>query len=369
MKVIKCPNCGSEKCQELTEEKWVCLACDNVFLVHNLSEEFRKTDKHISTMHQDLKMSLDKLLDGDTLNEASLLEKAENHLNKREYDLAYEFFSEIAKEFPQHAAGWYGKYKALTGNFSYVEKYARFVCDGNYINLEEGEEKVHFEGWKDIKNALSCEDADKEIIIGEVSRFLKKCSEYGKQDIEKSIVELKDMCLEKRKEKKEQEELFNKEKNKGKMKALIPAILIGGLLLVCIIYFFAAGDWLGKVIGIVAIVLVFKFGGRRLIDSIKDASEEGRAWNSTLTEVIGEIDDQLDEQGCALMCYCTDLDNYMQILKELEDGEKFVLKYTNNPMAGLCSYDDNVENTEKFISKFLDGKMERYAYLLKDDKK
>lgn len=42
MEAIKCPNCGSEKVKELTEEKYACLACDNIFLVHNLSKEFRQ---------------------------------------------------------------------------------------------------------------------------------------------------------------------------------------------------------------------------------------------------------------------------------------------------------------------------------------
>jgi len=39
MKAIKCPNCGSEQVKELTEEKYACMACDNVFLIHN-SEKF-----------------------------------------------------------------------------------------------------------------------------------------------------------------------------------------------------------------------------------------------------------------------------------------------------------------------------------------
>ena len=62
MKAIKCPNCGSEQVKELTEEKYACMACDNVFLIHNHSKEFRKTDEHISSMHQDLKDDISKLM-------------------------------------------------------------------------------------------------------------------------------------------------------------------------------------------------------------------------------------------------------------------------------------------------------------------
>ena len=49
MKAIKCPNCGSEQVKELTEEKYACMACDNVFLIHNHSKEFRKTDEQYAS--------------------------------------------------------------------------------------------------------------------------------------------------------------------------------------------------------------------------------------------------------------------------------------------------------------------------------
>ena len=59
MEAIKCPNCGSEKVRKITEEKYECLACDNLFLVHNLSKEFRQTDEHIENVHQDLKKTIE----------------------------------------------------------------------------------------------------------------------------------------------------------------------------------------------------------------------------------------------------------------------------------------------------------------------
>lgn len=31
MEAIKCPVCGCEKVKEISEEKYVCLGCDNVF--------------------------------------------------------------------------------------------------------------------------------------------------------------------------------------------------------------------------------------------------------------------------------------------------------------------------------------------------
>ena len=51
MEAIKCPNCGSEKVKELTEEKYACLACDNIFLVHNLSKEFKIGRATLNSSH------------------------------------------------------------------------------------------------------------------------------------------------------------------------------------------------------------------------------------------------------------------------------------------------------------------------------
>ena len=61
MEAIKCPNCGSEKCKELTKEQWQCLACDNIFLIYDSSKEFRQTDEHISEVHEDLKNQIKEL--------------------------------------------------------------------------------------------------------------------------------------------------------------------------------------------------------------------------------------------------------------------------------------------------------------------
>ena len=58
MEEIKCPGCGSGKVRKITEEKYECLACDNLFLIHSLSKEFRQTDEHIEKIHQDLKESM-----------------------------------------------------------------------------------------------------------------------------------------------------------------------------------------------------------------------------------------------------------------------------------------------------------------------
>ena len=42
MEEIKCPSCGSGAVRKITEEKYECMACDNLFLVHNYQKSFRK---------------------------------------------------------------------------------------------------------------------------------------------------------------------------------------------------------------------------------------------------------------------------------------------------------------------------------------
>lgn len=367
METIKCPNCGSEKVQGVTEEKYVCLACDNVFLVHNLSKEFRQTDAHISDVHKDLKEEINKIASGSGLNEAVLLEKAEEHLKKENWISAYEVYSQLAEEFPQHSAGWFGKYKALTGNFSQVERYARFVCEGNYVDLDDDaddSERVNFEGNMDIKCALDCADADKALITREVTQFIKRCAEYGKADIENSIKQGISVFQGTLKERDDMKVNASKMKRNDQIKALIPAFIVVILLILSFKYFMAAGDWLGKIIGIVAFVLVIKFGGRRFINSIKKAKAEGDEWTNVLSESTIPLVDDMDNHVQALMYYCVDLDNYNHILKSVQNEEQFIQTFITNPLEGLTFYSEVSENKERFVFELLDGKIEKYRYLL-----
>ena len=93
MEAIKCPNCGSEKVKELTEEKYACLACDNIFLVHNLSKEFRQTDAHITDMHEDINEKLDNLsknVNSVTVNSNSQASRAKEILIEAQDNLTEE---------------------------------------------------------------------------------------------------------------------------------------------------------------------------------------------------------------------------------------------------------------------------------------
>ena len=137
MKAIKCPNCGSEQVKELTEEKYACMACDNVFLIHNHSKEFRKTDEHISSMHQDLKDDISKLMNSNNIDPDAIIEKAEQHLKKKDWDIASDLYDKATQENPDKSKAWYGLYRALTGDFEAVDRYALFVCDGNYFDDDD----------------------------------------------------------------------------------------------------------------------------------------------------------------------------------------------------------------------------------------
>lgn len=360
MEAIKCPNCGSEKCQEVTEEKWICLACDNVFLIHNLSKEFKKTDKHLTEVHQDLKEGIQKIMDGNLLNEKAVLEKAEEHLKKKDYALAYKFFTQVAEEFPQHAAGWYGRYRALTGDFTQVKHYARFVCEGNYVDLEEGAERTKFEGLEDIKKALSCEDADEKMISEHVTSFLKECAEYGKKDIEESIVSQGDAYTDIADEVIDTENGICREQKKALVKAMLPVIPFGIAVLILVSYVIAA-DWLGKIIGVVLLGGFLKFGGKRVINRIRLAREKRSELADSLNTYDADAAERADEVERMIKYYCTDLDNYQLVLEKLSDKEQFVQNFINNdPLAQMADYE---EPDDDFILDLAAGRIEKYAYL------
>ena len=213
MEAVRCPNCGYGPCVQLDEEKWSCPACDNIFNVHSLSKEFRATDEHITQVHQDLKASINRIsdigtgigklenlanlgktLDRNYLDEAATLEKAEGHLLNGDYEIAIDFYDELVKEYPRRYGGWYGKYKAITGNFTQVERYAIYLCGGEPTDFdrENFDAGVTFLGNDYIKMALSCENADRDKIVKEVSAFLAKCAEYGKKEAEAVFEEYKD---------------------------------------------------------------------------------------------------------------------------------------------------------------------------------
>ena len=299
-------------------------------------------------------------MDGNLLNEKAVLEKAEEHLKKKDYDLAYKFFTQAAEEFPQHAAGWYGRYRALTGDFTQVKHYARFVCEGNYVDLEEGAERTKFEGLEDIKKALSCEDADEKMISEHVTSFLKECAEYGKKDIEESIVFEGDAYTDIVDEAIGTLNAIQRGKEKALIKAMIPVIPFGIAVLILVSYVIAA-DWLGKIIGVVVIGGFLKFAGKRVINRIRLAREERSELTDSLNTYDADASERMDEAERVIKYYCTDLDNYQLVLEELSDKEQFVENFIkNDPLAQMADYE---EPDDDFILDLAGGRIEKYAYL------
>lgn len=157
MEAIKCPNCGSEKVQELTEEKYVCLACDNIFLVHNLSKEFQQTDEHISDIHQDLGAKLDNLSKNmttisktssvDNTRVKEILFEAEENLANGNYSDAYVGFKKYANLMPNSYVGYEGMYRTIS-------------C----TNVIRNENDL-YNGFDVLKKALACEDCDKKELL------------------------------------------------------------------------------------------------------------------------------------------------------------------------------------------------------------
>mgnify|MGYP000056544773 CR=1 FL=1 len=177
MEAIKCPNCGSEKVKEITEEKYVCLACDNVFLVHNLSKEFRATDSHISEVHQDIREKLDSIKEiasssnSDENEMKEMLYDAEKALKDQEYLYAYEIFEKYAAMKPESAIGYEGMFRSLTANYTI----------SRLIPLEENQDSVSDRikaemtmGFDLLRKAFACEDCNKEELVSKVLNYYKQ---------------------------------------------------------------------------------------------------------------------------------------------------------------------------------------------------
>ena len=275
MEAIKCPNCGSEKVKELTEEKYACLACDNIFLVHNLSKEFRQTDAHITDMHEDINEKLDNLsknVNSVTRNsnaQASrakeILIEAQDNFDRGKYCEAYAGFKKYTGFEPDSCVGYEGMYKVI-------------------LKLKDNTstEKNEYVGYDILKKIISCKDCDKEAVLTPMmqqyvaekteteSRNLKNevnnaCSENGiknngVEDGIKALIEFyekqKDIT-EKQYEKyressiKDYEKysaMSDEEKKKKKLLKLIPPVIIGVISLIFLHGFFR---WVVVIIAVI----------------------------------------------------------------------------------------------------------------------
>lgn len=166
MEAIKCPNCGSEKVQGLTEEKYVCLACDNVFLVHNLSKEFRQTDEHIDEVHQDINKKLDELKENTGgVNDVQLRYKNAFHLIEiGEYEQAQQAFNILCEQYSMNYQSWYGLILLATNNLNDEQSWDVLLEDDFWDVVakmrkcedypQEVEERLRefFDGFKDTSN-------------------------------------------------------------------------------------------------------------------------------------------------------------------------------------------------------------------------
>lgn len=355
MEVIKCPNCGSEKIKELTEEKCVCLACDNVFLVHNLSKEYRKTNEHMNEMQQNIIEAVNKVGKGD-FDKEQMLATAEQHINFGNWDMASQVYDEIAYRCPDCSEAWYGKYRAITHDFSDISR-DDFAC-----SLWCGEDDAEdFYGSSYIKNALECADADKKKITNNVVCFIKKCAEYQKEIIEttisKRISKYQSIC----KDKKDCKHACARRK---RIQTLINGIqgIIALLVIALMVLYFLETDWLGKIIITLIFLGAFRPAAQAVYYSIEDIITARKEVTSEWREKIEIIEIEIEKTNNFIAYWCDDLNNYNMILKKLEDEDNFMQWVTEE------SYPDDLDSDENepkgFAKNLLEGKIEKYKYLI-----
>ena len=348
MEAIKCPNCGSEKVKELTEEKYACLACDNIFLVHNLSKEFRQTDAHITDMHEDINEKLDNLsknVNSVTINsnaQASrakeILIEAQDNFDRGKYCEAYAGFKKYTGFEPDSCVGYEGMYKVilkLKGNTS--------------------KEKDKYAGYDLLNKMISCKDCDKEAVLTPMmqqyvaekteteSRNLENevnnaCSENGiknngVEDGIKALIEFYEKqkdTTEKRYEQyressiKDYEEysaMSDEEKKKKKLLKLIAPVIIGVLSLILLHGFFR---W---VVVIIAVIW---------------------AWLSTASPV--KWDDDSSDSNKWKNSNQTRADYWKTKEERLNDKEEFTISDMEsviNDISKSCSSSDEIIENER----------------------
>lgn len=268
MEAIKCPNCGSEKVQGLTEEKYVCLACDNVFLVHNLSKEFRETDAHIADVHEDLKRSIIDIKEAVTTTQTSgeletLLYEAEDSFRERSLE-SFGLFDKYVNRAPNSYVGHYGKYRAILNMY------------GNNMGLRIDSEDDYgglYAAFDELKLALDCEDCDKERVLSEVLKQHKLSALTAIQNIVRkklliskdvpvgSLIytiqnEISDIQGDIKKEQDEISEMHNLSPEQKKTRLIKKAIPVVISVLILLIFIFPMRGFLGIILKIVGVVVV-----------------------------------------------------------------------------------------------------------------
>lgn len=248
MEAIKCPNCGSEKVKELTEEKYACTACDNIFLVHNLSKEFQQTDEHISAMHEDLKSTIESTVEkssGRADSLVNMVKSADALYDQDHIEEAEDIYLNIIARYAWSYEGYYGviycileddyydpdRIKALNDYYSDMK-----ICDDCTPEIEaEVEAKVNelLAGWK-INEAEGLQD-DRERCVEYINRL--------KQRLDAAISQEEAIDVELSQKKEEMEAFQNRnesemevyQKGMHKRNKFIKIIsIVGGIVLVVI---------------------------------------------------------------------------------------------------------------------------------------
>lgn len=247
MEGIICPHCGNGNVQELTEEKYKCLACGNDFLVHNLSKEFRQTDEHISEMHKDIKEAINNIATNNWSAEMNAtFENAFHLIEIGKYDTALKKFLVLCEEQSATYQSWWGKFLAKTENLQLSSE--ELICSKEMINC--------------ITNMRNCKDYTQEIevllcnYLESVFNKNKGNVEQELQRIEKKIEEsnsrVQEVEYEAQKLEEEKGNVFQLQKKLRQLSVIqkIIAMLGIGLAEVVVVrkIFF---EWIGKSINII----------------------------------------------------------------------------------------------------------------------
>lgn len=180
MKNIVCPSCGSVKISVLENDKAVCLACDNVFTIHDYSKEFEKTSLKMDKNKEELLGAIESIKEShsmanqDTERFDRLLEKAATYIKLRDKKKAIACATEATELMPEKAIGYIVLYHAWTDVYRETGAYEIM------LNTKKSAEASKIADT--IKKALKCPDCPTSF-RAEVTEYLRKCADCAVNNV------------------------------------------------------------------------------------------------------------------------------------------------------------------------------------------
>ena len=125
----KCTNCGAPLQVDNSHEAAVCQYCGSAFIVEKAIQNFNYHFTNNITAQNVI------IAGKGEMEKERLLANAQTNENFKEYDKAFEIYSQVAEDYPDDYRGWYGKASMKTHKFKVLDISDReFTQISSYID-------------------------------------------------------------------------------------------------------------------------------------------------------------------------------------------------------------------------------------------